>query len=691
MRKALDIKEKTANLQPSGIDFVTLWAACAIPLFLSGNSIQQPLIGLFFVALSAIGLLVSYLIRLSLPNIGKSKFLGWFIAFVAIFVLLNTPQLSQALPGGGFPPELRVLSFLCWFVSISLFFVWSDGAMLFMVVPGIALFGLLSWLETGGYFDISLILFIASVAVLLARLHIRTMLSQALMAGAKSFEELRAGPWKSMAGPSVAILSVLLVAGVSWIMSPAIGGAVRAVTGAPEVQWTPPTTVVGSNVTFVDQFIGGGPRTSSYIPVLEVTTKTDYPYLRAHSFRSYRGVGWTESTSFSEGIPPRSESQHSRIENAEVFFIPPPRYPIKAAITDVLHIKVLARTHLIAYSTGFPVRIEYPGNARIVNNEAVYVTPRLHQGREIYVESIRAKPTPSQLRQATKINRQEYIEFFNERLNDQIDPRVRDWAKGVIEHTPTDYDAVVALMYAVGKRCKYNLRAPRITGNQDRVATFLFETREGYCDLFASALAVGCRAVGIPARVVVGYRLDPESMQGGKYIVQDRHAHMWTEVYFHPYGWIPFDPTDIAEPVPGGERGAAMNTGVGNITLQWATWATGTLFGLVFLTILWVSTSTWLKTRRTLSRGLRRLRPLYFSFLAKLRKSVGRPPLPSETLAEYVNTCTLHSSNGHLAKEIAERFNQAFFAQEEPSEKQIREIALALREFTTQRVAPNGE
>ncbi|HWP31187.1 MAG TPA: transglutaminase domain-containing protein [Fimbriimonadales bacterium] len=690
MRKALNVKEEITNLQPSGVDFVTLWAACSIPLFLSGNSVQQPLIGLFFVALSAIGLLVSYLIRLALPNIGKSKFLGWLIALVAIFVLLNTPQLSKALPGGGFPPELRVLSFLCWFVAFSLFFVWSDGAMLFMVVPGIALFGLLSWLETGGYFDISLILFIASVAVLLARLHIRMMLSQALSAGAKSFEELRAGPWKAMAGPGVAILSVLLVAGVSWIMSPAIGGAVRAVTGAPQVQWTPPTTTVGSNLTYVDQFIGGGPRTSSYIPVLEVTTDTDYPYLRAHSFRSYRGVGWTESTSFSEGIPPQNESPHSQLENAGVFRIPPPRFPVKDAITDKLHIKVLARTHLIAYSTGIPIRVEYRGTVRFVNNEAVFVTPRLYQGREVYVESIRAKPTPTQLRQATKIDRQEYINLFRERLNDQIDPRIRDWAKGVIEHSPTDYDAVVALMYAIGKRCKYNLRAPRITGNQDRVAAFLFETREGYCDLFASALAVACRAVGIPARVVVGYRLDPESMQDGKYIVQDRHAHMWTEVFFHPYGWIPFDPTDIAEPVPGGERGAIIDSGGENATLQWATWAAGILFGLVFLTILWVSTSTWIKTRRTLSKSFRKLRPLYFSFLAKLRKSVGRPPSPSETLSEYVNTYTMHSSNGHLAKEIAEKFNQAFFAQEEPSEEQIREIALALREFSTQTVT-NGE
>ena len=86
---------------------------------------------------------------------------------------------------------------------------------------------------------------------------------------------------------------------------------------------------------------------------------------------------------------------------------------------------------------------------------------------------------------------------------------------------------------------------------------FLFDVQEGYCDYYASAMVVMLRSLGIPARLVVGYTpgeyiVPPMEAQAqtvpGKYLVLERNAHAWVEVYFPTYGWIQFEPT-ASEPL----------------------------------------------------------------------------------------------------------------------------------------------
>src|SRR5262249_4898894 len=72
---------------------------------------------------------------------------------------------------------------------------------------------------------------------------------------------------------------------------------------------------------------------------------------------------------------------------------------------------------------------------------------------------------------------------------------------------------------------------------------FLLYGRAGFCQHFAGGMAVMLRTLGIPARVAVGYtggRFDP---QVDRYVVTDRDAHSWVEVWFPDRGWLPFDPT----------------------------------------------------------------------------------------------------------------------------------------------------
>jgi len=93
----------------------------------------------------------------------------------------------------------------------------------------------------------------------------------------------------------------------------------------------------------------------------------------------------------------------------------------------------------------------------------------------------------------------------------------------------------------------YRLSNPD-TGVTDPVIHFLFERRSGHCELFASGHAALCRSIGIPARVITGYRASEYNRLGGYYVVRQSHAHAWTEVYCGPQlGWRTYDATPPAD------------------------------------------------------------------------------------------------------------------------------------------------
>ncbi len=90
----------------------------------------------------------------------------------------------------------------------------------------------------------------------------------------------------------------------------------------------------------------------------------------------------------------------------------------------------------------------------------------------------------------------------------------------------------------------YNLTVSRAIA-QPELAWFLLETKQGYCQQFAGAMALMLRMNGIPARVAVGLTVGSGQFDSktGTYPIVDRDAHSWVEVAFDEYGWLPFDPT----------------------------------------------------------------------------------------------------------------------------------------------------
>ncbi|MDM7934615.1 MAG: transglutaminase-like domain-containing protein, partial [Methanothrix sp.] len=83
----------------------------------------------------------------------------------------------------------------------------------------------------------------------------------------------------------------------------------------------------------------------------------------------------------------------------------------------------------------------------------------------------------------------------------------------------------------VKTRCAYTLDAIDMPGQVSPIHAFLFQTRKGNCEHFASALAVMLRGSGIPARLVTGFLVREYNTTGGYYIVRAENAHAWVEYY----------------------------------------------------------------------------------------------------------------------------------------------------------------
>ncbi|MEM6293319.1 MAG: DUF3488 and transglutaminase-like domain-containing protein [Myxococcota bacterium] len=110
----------------------------------------------------------------------------------------------------------------------------------------------------------------------------------------------------------------------------------------------------------------------------------------------------------------------------------------------------------------------------------------------------------------------------------------------------TRYDKVAALMAYLGDFAyTTDLELPeRVRQGADPLEGFLFDTKAGHCEYFASALAVLAREVGVPTRIVNGYYGAHYNDLGDFYAVRQADAHSWVEVWFGPeVGWVTFDPT----------------------------------------------------------------------------------------------------------------------------------------------------
>ena len=170
------------------------------------------------------------------------------------------------------------------------------------------------------------------------------------------------------------------------------------------------------------------------------------------------------------------------------------------------------------------------GKAAVVEGGVVHVPPGFAYGPIRFRTGARDLPS-------SPVNEKEDLQIPQD-LRPALEELARQWTEGANDEA----SRLAAIERRLQTSFAYSLRHDRST-RQDPVIDFLLVNRVGHCEYFATSMTLLARAIGIPARIVGGYRVSERNPMGDYWVVRARHAHSWVEAWVPGRGWTTFDPT----------------------------------------------------------------------------------------------------------------------------------------------------
>lgn len=276
--------------------------------------------------------------------------------------------------------------------------------------------------------------------------------------------------------------------------------------------------------------------------VLTYTTSDDEPrYLRIYSLDIFDGKKWT--------ISPLKGRPEDRVSDG-----PLPPAPGLAATVAVKRAESRITVNEEIEQLRF-LPLPYPATQIDVDGDwradqvslMVFSTRNEAAGLEYRVVSGEPQPTPDQLNRALEESDGRYT-----RLPEGLDDEVSRLAAQITRGAATPYQKAIKLQEWFTKDGKFTYSLQTKGSGGDALSRFILTDRVGYCEQFASAMAVMARMLNIPARVSIGYTGGTKI--GGSWSVGTHDAHAWPELYFAGVGWLRFEPT----PAGGTGQGTAQ-------------------------------------------------------------------------------------------------------------------------------------
>jgi len=204
-----------------------------------------------------------------------------------------------------------------------------------------------------------------------------------------------------------------------------------------------------------------------------------------------------------------------------------------------LRYTVMLEPHQRNWLYALTVPVEYPNDA-VLTRDFQLATRQAVTQRRVYEVVSHLQYTLSP--QLTSVERNWALQ-----MPMQVNPRSRALAEKWRAESANDSDVVQhALRMFREQEFFYTLEPPPLRGNT--VDDFLFETRAGFCEHYASAFTFLMRAAGVPARVVTGYLGGEMNYFSGQFEVRQSDAHAWSEVWLPESGWTRVDPTGAVAP-----------------------------------------------------------------------------------------------------------------------------------------------
>lgn len=166
-------------------------------------------------------------------------------------------------------------------------------------------------------------------------------------------------------------------------------------------------------------------------------------------------------------------------------------------------------------------------------------TRALNQRFQYQVSSWLTQPIPESLDSSQKQKQLQLPDGFN--------PDSRQWAEKLRSETDSARQYVAAVLQHFNQQpYVYTIRPPEL--GRHSVDEFMFQSRRGFCEHYASSFVFLMRAAGVPARVVVGYQGGEVNPFENYLLVHEFDAHAWAEVWYEGSGWQRVDPTAAVAP-----------------------------------------------------------------------------------------------------------------------------------------------
>ncbi len=260
------------------------------------------------------------------------------------------------------------------------------------------------------------------------------------------------------------------------------------------------------------------------VDVFEVRTPAPY-YWRMTALERFDGVEWSPADEPETVVTPGQELTEGSDRNVETTF---------TIVNDIGYGWLPSAT--------YPRSIELDRVASWApGTQTLRVDEPLEAGDEYTVVSTYPAPTAADLDGVEFPDPSTYPSLVA--LPADVPPGIEELARSWTDGAANDFERVLAIEDRLTDAAAftYDLEvSPR--EDSESLVEFLTVTRRGFCQQFASAMAVMLRSLGIPARVAVGYT-SGDSAPGGVRRVTTADLHAWVEVLFPTYGWLPFEPT----------------------------------------------------------------------------------------------------------------------------------------------------
>ncbi|MEE9413596.1 MAG: transglutaminaseTgpA domain-containing protein [Methylococcales bacterium] len=200
--------------------------------------------------------------------------------------------------------------------------------------------------------------------------------------------------------------------------------------------------------------------------------------------------------------------------------------------------KALTGKALIVIPPG-SVELRFPGSVIAEDSYGTLYSPKRIQPNTIYSVHIPAKTRPGRpyIEQTTEPDKTTYLQ-----LPEQLPARIIALSNRLSANIPSTLDKALAMEHYLRNNFRFSYQTI-LSQNKIPLDEFLFETKYGHCEYFATALTILLRAQDIPARLVTGYSVTTFNPITGYYEARVLDGHAWVEAWIAGTGWITFEPT----------------------------------------------------------------------------------------------------------------------------------------------------